>query len=180
MLSAMTLPYILAFCRVVIALVFWLSGASKVLDVAQFRQTIGNFNVLPRAFSGVAAILFLGGEFSVAILVIIGNSLLIVGFFLAIFLLLLFSIVLISALIRKIRTPCNCFGINTKQVASFDVWRNVGFILCALSGYGVLVWAKKPERSLDLLEWLFIGLGAVSFVVVWMHLAEIVQLFRHS
>lgn len=172
--------YMLAFCRVVIGLAFVVSSISKVLNIAQFRQAISNFHILPRRFSGVAAMLFLCGEFAVVVFVLIGGSLLAIGFSLAIFLLLLFCIALVTVLARGIHTTCNCFGPSAKQVSHVDVWRNVGLILCALGGYGALVWTKGTQGNPGLLEGGLTGLGAVVFFVIWIQLGEIVQLFRQD
>jgi len=180
MFTTMMSMYMLAFCRVVIGLVFVVSSISKVLNIAQFRQAISNFHILPRRLSGVAAMLFLCGEFAVVVFVFIGGSLLAIGFSLAIFLLLLFCIALVTVLARGIHTTCNCFGPSAKQVSHVDVWRNVGLILCALGGYGALVWTKGTQGNPGLLEGGLTGLGAVVFVVIWIQLGEIVQLFRQD
>lgn len=172
--------YMLAFCRVAIGLTFVISGVSKVLNLAQFRQTISTIHILPRRLSGIAALLFLCGEFAVVAFVFIGGSLLAIGFSLAAFLLFLFCIALISVLARGIHTSCNCFGTSTKQISRFDIWRNVGFILCALGGYGSLAWTKGTPGNTSPLVWGLIGLGAVAFVVIWIQLGEIVQLFHQS
>ena len=178
MFATMVSLYLLAFCRVVIGLTFMVSSVGKVLNIAQFRQTICNFRILPGWLSGVAAMLFMCGEVAVVVFVVIGGSLLVVGFSLAIFLLLLFCIALLSVLVRRIRTTCNCFGASAKQVSHLDVWRNAGFILFALGGYGSLAEAKGTQVNLSLLGWGLIGLGAVVFVIIWIQLGEIIQLFR--
>ncbi len=178
MFSTAVSLYMLAFSRVAVGLVFAVSGISKARDIAQFRQTISSFNLLPRWLSGIGAVLFLCGEFAVVVLLLIGGPLLIIGFTLAIFLLLLFCVALVSVLARRIRTSCNCFGTSTKQVSRSDVWRNVGFVLCALVGCGTLAWTKDIQGNLGLLEWALTGLGAVVFIVIWIQLGEIIQLFR--
>lgn len=124
--------------------------------------------------------LFLCGEFAVVLLVIFGGSLLIIGFPLAILLLFLFCIALVSVLVRRIRTSCNCFGPGAKQVSRFDVWRNIGFMLCALGGWEGLGWTKNTQGNLGLLEWVLTGLGAGAFVVIWTQLGEIVQIFHQD
>ena len=172
--------YVLAFCRVAIGLVFAASSIRKALDIARFRQTISSFNLLPGRFSAIAALLFICGEFAVVVLMGIGGPLLTLGFSLTVFLMLLFCIALVSVLARRIRTSCNCFGASAKQVSGFDVWRNAGFILCALGGYAALAWTKNTQGNLGLVEWLLTGLGAGVFVVIWIQLGEIVQLFRQA
>src|SRR5690348_17260694 len=100
--------YLLAFCRVALGLVFLVSSLSKVRDVAQFRQTIRAFRLLPPALSGAAVLLFIGGESAVVVLLVIGGPLLLSGFILGGSLLLLFSLALISVIARKIHTSCTC------------------------------------------------------------------------
>jgi hypothetical protein len=176
----MYLSYILTFCRIAIGLVFALSFIGKIRNVRQFEQTVRDFAILPRRFSKIAALLFLCGEFAVVVLVTLGNSFLFAGFALAACLLLIFSIALASVLARNMRTSCNCFGSTTKQVSPFDVWRNAGFILCALGGCGLLTASKGAQTSLGLVEVSLVGLGAAVFVAVWTQLSEITQLLRHS
>lgn len=170
-------PYLLAFCRVVIVIVFAVSSVSKAVDIARFRQTIRTFHLLPERLSSGAAILFLVSEFAVAVLAALGGSLLLFGFALAVGLLLLFCLALVSVLVRGIRTSCHCFGQATKQVSHLDIWRNIGFIVCALVGYITLIWTKNSQEPMDLVKWTLIGLAAGVFVMIWTQLAEIVQLF---
>lgn len=169
--------YVLTFCRVVIGLVFVLSGIGKARDIAQFRQIIQTFNLLPRSLYSVAAALFLGGEFAVVALVFIGGPVLIFGFSLAIGLLLLFCCALVSVLAREIHTACNCFGTSTKEISTFDVWRNIGLIICSLAGVAVLIGTKSDRDTLSLFEWGLIGLGSGAFAMIWLQLEEIVQFF---
>ena len=176
----MLVLYVLTFCRIVISLVFVLSSISKARDMVRFRQIIYTFDLLPQSLNYVAAVLFLGSEFVVVALVLIGGSLLIFGFSLAFGLLLLFCLALVSVLARGIRTTCNCFGTSAKEVSAFDVWRNIGLMICALVGIAMLIGTKAARVPLSLLEWVLISLGAGVFVMIWLQLGEIVQLFRQN
>src|SRR5260370_37238522 len=98
--------YILAFCRVAIGMVFAISSFSKARDIAQFQQAIVGFHLLSQRLSNLAALLFLGGEIAVVLLLLIGGPLLLPGFALALLLLLMFCAALASVLIRKLHTPC--------------------------------------------------------------------------
>lgn len=180
MLPTVVSLYLLAFCRVALGLVFLASSLSKVRDAAQFRQTIRAFRLLPSALSGMAALLFIGGEGTVVVLLVIGGPLLLPGFVLGGSLLLFFSLALVSVLVRKIQTACHCFGASTKLVSPADVWRNLAFMLCALLGSVALNEPKAAQTSLSLAEWMLTGLGALVFVVIWIELGEIVQLFRQG
>ncbi len=170
--------YMLAFCRIMIGLVFILSSISKVRDIAQFRQTIRSFHILPQWLSKVATVLFICGEVAVVLLILIGGPLLMLGFSLAISLLLVFCLALVSALVRRMHIFCNCFGASTKQISHFDVWRNAGLIIFALLGCAALAGLNGGQGHLSLTEWGLIGLGGVTFVALWLHLADIVQLFQ--
>lgn len=172
--------YVLAFCRIVIGVVFLVSFLRKISNVPIFEQTITQFSILPKRFSRVVALLFLSCEIAVALLVIIGDPFLVPGFLLSILLLLVFSSALMSVLHRNIQTSCSCFGSIQKQVSPIDVWRNVGFVVCALLGYVALAESSSGQGYLDLAEWSLIGLVAVAFVVIWVQLGEIVLLFRQN
>lgn len=180
MVPTVVLLYLLAFCRVVIGLVFLMSSVGKARDLPGFQQTIRNFALLPGQFSGAAAWLFLFGEIAVMLLVVLGGPLLLPGFVLALGLLLLFCLALILVLARHIRTSCSCFGASEQPVSLADVWRNVGFILCALGGCLALLWTRGSTLALSLPEWLLPGLGAALFVVLWSQLGEIAHLFRQD
>jgi hypothetical protein len=127
--------------------------------------------------NSVAAALFLGGESAVVALMLIGGPFLIFGFSLAIGLLLLFCLALVSVLARGIHTTCNCFGTSAKEVSAFDVWRNIGLMICSLASVALLIGTKSTRDPLSLLEWILIGLGAGAFVMIWLQLEEIVQIF---
>jgi uncharacterized membrane protein YphA (DoxX/SURF4 family) len=169
--------YVLAFCRVAVGLVFAVSSIGKVRDIVQFQKTIRSFEIIPAKLDKLASMLFLSCEFVVVILVTLGGSLLFLGFLLAFCLLLLFCIALLSVLARKIQTSCNCFGASKKPVSLFDVWRNVGFILCTLGGCLALTWAKDAHSFLSPLEWALPAIGAGIFVLIWSQLGEIAHLF---
>jgi hypothetical protein len=172
--------YILAFCRVATGLVFAISSLSKARNIPKFKQAILGFNLLPPRLSSLAAIFILCSEFAVVLLIVIGGPLLLYGFVLATLLLLIFCAALASALARRLQTSCNCFRSNEKLVTSADIWRNLGFVLCAVGGCGMLGWTREMRVSLGNIEWLLISLSALVFVLIWIQFGEIVQLFRQS
>lgn len=173
----MLLPYLLVFCRVAIGIVFVISFLSKVQDVPQFARTIDNFNLLPRPLSQLAALLFLSGELTVTVLVVIGGRFLSIAFILAALLLFIFTFALASVLSRNIETPCNCFGDgNNKMVSAYDVWRNAGLALCAAFGLGLCQNVDRVYLSLP--EWGLAGVVSVVFVTAWMSLDDLIALLR--
>ncbi len=171
--------YLLMFCRIATGLVFAISSLNKARSLAQFQQAIVDFHLLTWRLSNFAALVFLGGEFAVVLLMLIGESFLLYGFALAILLLLIFCAALASVLVRKLHTSCHCFGASEKPVTQADIWRNVGFLLCAGGGCEAVIWTRGVQGSLEWMAWLFIALGAAIFVMVWIQLGEIVQLLRH-
>lgn len=177
----MSLTYIFtfvsAFCRIAIGIVFLLSFGSKIRNTAQFQRSIAGFRLLSRKLSDVAAILSLGGELAVVLCLLIGGELLLPGFGLAVLLLLVFSIALISVLVRKLSISCNCFGASEEPVVVADVWRNVGLIACAVAGYSSTAWVQGNEQSLGIGEWLLAGISALVLSLLWLQLRNIVQLF---
>jgi hypothetical protein len=174
------MSYMLAFCRVAIGLVFAISSFSKARDIAQFQQAVFGFHLLSRRLSNLAALLFLGGECAVVLLVTIGGPLLLYGFALALLLLLVFCAALASVLIRRMHTSCHCFGSSKKPITLVDIWRNAGFLLCAGGGCEALIWTRGAQEGLEGIAWLYIALGAGVFVMIWIQLGEIVQLFRQG
>src|SRR5215831_15640120 len=145
--------YLLAFCRVAIGLVFALSCFSKARDIGQFQQAIYGFHLLSRRMSNLAALLFLCGEIAVVLFMLIGGPLLLYGFTLSILLLLIFCAALASVLVRKLYTPCYCFGTSAKPVTQADIWRNVGFLLCAGGGCEALIWTRGAQAGLEWIAW---------------------------
>jgi len=167
--------YVLAFCRVAIGLLFLFSGMGKLRDLSQFQQTITNFRLLPAQMSYPTSLLFVSAEVAVVPLVALGGRFLLPGFLLALLLLLIFVGALISVLLRKIQTPCNCFGSNEKSVTQADIWRDTVFLLCALGG-SVLTLGRMGREQLELLTWLLIAGMAIIFVLTASFLDDIVQL----
>lgn len=172
--------YLLVFCRVAIGLVFAISSFGKAREFATFQQAVAGFHLLSRQWSKLAALLFLGSEFAVVLFMVVGGPLLFSGFALAILLLLIFCVALASVLARKLQTACHCFGSSDKPVTLVDIWRNVGLLLCAGGGCEALIWTRGAQERLEGIAWLLIALGAGVFVILWIQLGEIVQLFRQG
>src|SRR5437762_9022568 len=97
----MIATYILAFCRIAIGLVFLSAFVGNVRDMAQFRQAITNFRLLPARMSAASALIFVSCELGITISMLVGGVLLLPGFLLAVLLLLIFSGALAVVLSRK-------------------------------------------------------------------------------
>jgi uncharacterized membrane protein YphA (DoxX/SURF4 family) len=172
--------YLLAFCRVVIALVFILSFVGKVRNISAFEQTIANFKFIPGRFNRFTALMVLIGEVIVVASMVIGSQWLWPGFLLAALMLVIFCVALASVLIRRIQTSCNCFGSSKKFVSSYDILRNAGFTTCSLGGCGMLSSSHGNLVMPSWIEWGLVGMVAFIFVEVWIHLGEFVELLHKT
>lgn len=169
--------YLLAFCRMVMGMVFAWSFVGKVRDVRAFEETIMRFQVLPVRWSRLAARLVLGGEAAVVGALLGGGGWLWPGFLLAALMLLGFSAALVSLLRRRIQTACRCFGASEKPVSRDEIVRNAGLILCALGGLTLSLAAPSP---LGWLESGLMGAAALVFVLGWGQVGELVAVFRQE
>ena len=168
----------LLFCRLALGLTFAVSFGGKAGRVHPFAATIAGFRVLPERGAYAAAVLFLSGEAAVVGLMLVGGRWLPVGFGLALLLLAIFTLALISVLARKIQTSCHCFGTHEKPLTYYDVGRNAGLMGIAVVGLWMAGAPGGIPASLTLIEWLFMLIIAVVFVLLWTNLAELVSLFR--
>lgn len=179
-MSTTILASSLLFCRIAIGLVFASSFIGKLFDLPAVEETIGRFDLFPKRFSRLATWLLLSSELSIILLMLLDGIWVGLGLILAACLLLVFSLALASVLARKIQTSCNCFGVSTKSVSPYDLWRNACFIACALGGCGASIGLKNAFVRPDLWELSLTALAAIVFVGVMTQLDEIVQIFRQA
>lgn len=172
--------YLLAFCRAVLILVFSFSFISKIRNVTAFEQSIINFGILPQKLSRLAAIFFLSIEFSVASLLLVGSSFLVLGFFIAVVALIIFCAAITFALVRNLQISCNCFGTsaNEKSLSLYEIVRNLSFIACALCGLASVMGLTKESITLNLEGSILMGIVAITFVMIATHFKETIQLFK--
>jgi hypothetical protein len=175
----MAVSFLLAFCRLVLGFVFALSWTGKLRDVRRFRQTILRFRLLPPWLSGITTLLILGAELLVVVGTVLGAGFLLPTFLLAALLLLLFSGAIVSVLVRRLHMSCTCFGMSDKPIAAGDLWRNSGFLCCALFGSAFLLWSHLAEQSsLSMVVWLLVGGAAAVFVLIGLSVGDIMALFK--
>lgn len=174
-------PLSLIFSRLAIGLVFAASSLGKIRSFSTFEQAVKNFQILPPQFVRVSAYIFLGGEMTVVALMALGGKLLLMaGFGLAILLLAIFCIALFTVLGRKLQVPCNCFGSSQKPASRADIWRNVGFIACALVGLASLAALPDATVSASLGEIGLLVMMAIVFVALSVYLGEVIEALRVS
>lgn len=176
------IPYLLMIARMVVAFTFAISLVGKVRNLSSFEEAISRFEILPKWLDRSAAILFLSAELVVVILLLIGGKLLWLGFALAFFLLLVFSVALTSVIMRQIRTECNCFGSSNGIISPVHLWRNGGLLLCALTGW-VIVSMGSTTPTITLLkasDLIFVGMLTLVVFVIKVGLNSITQPVRQT
>ena len=171
---------ITAIIRVAIGFVFMHSFVNKVRNIPDFRNTITKFAVFPSSYSNFLAYSFLAGEVTASVSTLIGGPFLILGFALAAALFLVFSIGLSSVLVRKIETPCGCFGSDEKQVSVSHVVRSTGFMLCSMLGLYFSLVGGISQFTYSIFEWFSISVMAIVFDVTLVNSGEIVKLLTRK
>lgn len=170
----------LIVCRAALGLVFALSCWSKARDMATFAQAVARFQLIGSRWAGPAAALVVLAEAAVALTLALGGRWLVVGFALALSLLLVFSAALLIVLRRGLAVSCNCFGRASRPIAPVDLGRNT--VLGTLSGAGLLLVATAnpalPGLPADAAGLLI--LIAAALVAVTLHLPDLAQLYRSS
>lgn len=180
MLDALA-PYSLTFSRIAIGIVFAASSLGKIRSFAAFEQAVKDFQILPAQYVRASSYVFLAGEIVVVLLMLLGGKLfLTLGFLLAILILCVFCIALLFVLARRLSVPCNCFGSSQKPVSPADLWRNVGFLACAVVGIGSLTTLSDTTMDVNLIETGLLAMMAIVFVVLSIYLGEVIEVLRAS
>jgi hypothetical protein len=128
------LAYALLLARLVVGFSFGLAAATKLRDVAAFRHALEDLQVVPRRVVPAVGAAVLVGETSAATLMLASGWYVAAGFAVAIGLLAAFSAAVASALRRRLRVRCNCFGATTAAVSRVDLARKAAFGLVAVAG----------------------------------------------
>lgn len=175
----MLLSFGVGFCRWVIGLVFAWSFLAKLPDVSAFVRTIRQFNLLPAWLDQPAAVIILIGEGVVVTTMMVGGFIAKWGFLFAGALLLIFLVALVSVVVRRIQTPCNCFGISSQtSVSLFEIARSIIFILFAIGGYRLEVVTKTNFSSTGILGLGLSGIMAAVLVLIVVQSKEFVRVLR--
>lgn len=176
----MLLSYLLTFCRITIGTIFAYAFLTKTwderpFDLEQFSRSITNYKLLSSYWSRPLALILLICELIILVCILIGGQWLPIAFGLAIFLLLAFTAALVSVRVRNIKTSCNCFGRNKKPITYIDIGRNIGLLLVAIAG----LWATgEASLNLGFFELVLMFIIAITFVLIWTNLNEIITLLR--
>lgn len=162
--------YIIEFCRFVIFFTFSYSFFGKARNPKVFEFTVKQFRILPNTLVKTASVIVILSEITIVFLVGIGSSLLSTGFIFSIVNLLIFSGALVSALVRNIAAPCNCFGRDNQKISLFDLGRNMGFISVAILGLALISSNRIFWGQISFVESGLIAVMATVFVIIWTQL----------
>ncbi|CAM5572877.1 methylamine utilization protein MauE [Streptomyces spiroverticillatus] len=129
------MDYVVLACRVLVAMVFVASAASKLLSAASFRSfvTATRDMAVPAPLAPAVAVGVVAGEIgSVALLVLWPGG--VAGFVVAGVLLVAFTAGIAGVLLRGKDQSCNCFGSTTAPIGPRHVVRNVALLTVVAAG----------------------------------------------
>ncbi|MEW6716247.1 MAG: MauE/DoxX family redox-associated membrane protein [Chloroflexota bacterium] len=122
-------PYTILLARLVLGVVFLVSGLGKALERQRTISTVIAYQVLPEALARVYAVLLPWVELSLAWLLLVGLFTRLAALALGL-LLLSFAIAVSANLARGRRMDCGCFGRAGRERLS---WRTLARIVVLLS-----------------------------------------------
>ena len=123
--------YAIAITRIYLALVFIVSGLDKIADLSTFAQSIENYKILPISIVNFIAIFIpwlelVAGAFLLLGIYIKENSVIIIT------LLTVFTLGIISAILRNLDIDCGCQGtFDGQKVGLLKIIENVALIVVA-------------------------------------------------
>ena len=123
--------YLIAITRIYLALVLILSGLDKINNLSIFADSIANYKILPVQFINIIAIIIPWLEVMVGGFLLLGiyikeNS--IISFSL----LLIFTLAVLSAVMRNLDIDCGCQGtFNGQKVGMLKILENALLLLFA-------------------------------------------------
>lgn len=170
--------YVADFCRVMLALTFLISSVSKLINVNEFKLTLLSLKIIPNRFISLSANLLILNEFLIILLLFISRQTIIIGFYLAISILLIFTFVLVIAIFTKDDFRCNCFGNSEKTASTTDIFRNVLLIILGITG-SFIITSNHENYTLTFFEWGVIVFFASIIMLLWSNLTDMYH-FLHQ
>ncbi len=126
------IDYLIALTRIYLALVFILSGLDKISNLAAFATSIENYDILPIHIINLIAIVIPWIE-------VITGGLLLLGFYIKensiiiATLLTVFTLALLSAVLRNLDIDCGCQGtFDGQKVGMLKIIENVSLIIVSI------------------------------------------------
>ncbi len=130
-------PLLSFFCRIVIGMVFSLSGLAKISDPINFFAALGELRIFPDFFIRFFAVYLPWLEFFLGLFLLFGLFYRSAALLIAL-LNIIFSGAIISLIAREIVIDCGCFGLLADYFEFIDiadhraVIRNIIFFLLSL------------------------------------------------
>lgn len=176
-MDSQAISFLYIFSRIFIGFAFGYASIAKMLDVRSFQNSVISFQLAPKKVSNYLAVLFVGGEIAVVVMMVTERKGSFLGFIFASMLLLIFSLALISILRRNILASCNCFGSSNEKISSFDVWRNLGLLAFSVIG-AYTSWLLSEQdvfAAFEEGEMIITALLAIASVLIWVNMRPFVK-----
>ncbi|MBN2384220.1 DoxX family membrane protein [bacterium] len=125
--------------RLIIGATFMYASYYKILDPHDFARSIYNYRIVPASLINIMAVILPWIEMVCGIMLIMGLFMRENAFILTV-MLLVFSVAIVSVMVRGIDTECGCFkknGVETQQVISSASTGNT--LLSDKAGYPLLI-----------------------------------------
>jgi hypothetical protein len=137
----LTQPRVIRGCQILIGLLFAWAALAKLGDLDAFATQLHNFRMVPIAAENLLAVTLPWIELIAALALILGvearSGAVVVTFLLAVF-----TLGIVVALLRGLDIECGCFGTSdASRVSLGKVLQNVGMLVVASIGL------LRPERS---------------------------------
>lgn len=142
------MQYVAIVCRCLLGLVFLWSLVVKARSGRAYRQYVASARELTGTTPGVGGVLAAAaasGELLVVVLLMV-PGLVIVGYAVALALLVAYSGTLALALRRGVRVPCRCLGTRAEPIRPALLGRNLGLLLTGALG---LIAATGNSRGFE-------------------------------
>jgi len=137
--------YFLLALRLLLGLAFVAAGAEKIADPASFGLSIGNYRILPDSLVPVPATVLPWVELLCGLGILFG-ILVRGGSLIVSLLLVIFTLAVLSAILRGLDISCGCFSQDAQEAVLGwgKVWENLGLLFASL----VLLYAGEGPLSL--------------------------------
>jgi putative oxidoreductase len=151
-IDSLHIPILTMTFRVVLGIVFIYSSLDKIYYPADFALAVQNYQIVPDILTNLIAIILPWIEFGCGLLLTIGLFRRESAGILA-FLIVVFIIAMLSALIRGLDIDCGCYGLDT-EISWNRILEDIGLLFMAIyiftfpgSQFAVDNVFSKKERS---------------------------------
>lgn len=136
--------------RICLGVVFITSGIGKFANWSRFAHAVREYNILPAWLEKGYALLMMGGELILGIMILFGVMLFMAALGLAL-LLLGFAIAIVINLMRKRQLECNCYGILDSGVISGGTVLRIFLLLLLVAFVARFSQTSSPQTDLQLI-----------------------------